>query len=101
MTPDNSSADQDAGEEISKQSLDLESKMKIKLDKSDFNEWYPNVIELANLSDKRYPVKGMNVWTPNWIEPVMERLTFHFLYPKPSLLKRRSISKVLTTRYTG
>ena len=28
-----------------------------------FSEWYNEIIELANLSDKRYPVKGMNVWT--------------------------------------
>ena len=30
----------------------------------DFNEWYGEVVERANLTDKRYPVKGMNVWTP-------------------------------------
>lgn len=30
----------------------------------DFNEWYLEIVEKANLSDKRYPVKGMNVWTP-------------------------------------
>ena len=30
----------------------------------DFAEWYPEVIENANLSDKRYPIKGMNIWTP-------------------------------------
>jgi prolyl-tRNA synthetase len=30
----------------------------------EFGEWYSKVIEDANLSDKRYPVKGMNVWTP-------------------------------------
>jgi prolyl-tRNA synthetase len=29
-----------------------------------FIEWYLAVLELANLTDKRYPVKGMNVWTP-------------------------------------
>jgi prolyl-tRNA synthetase len=29
-----------------------------------FVEWYLAVVEGANLSDKRYPVKGMNVWTP-------------------------------------
>lgn len=29
-----------------------------------FMDWYLEVIEAANLSDKRYPVKGMNVWTP-------------------------------------
>jgi prolyl-tRNA synthetase len=31
---------------------------------TDFIEWYLAVVEAANLSDKRYPVKGMNVWTP-------------------------------------
>jgi len=31
---------------------------------SDFNEWYLDIVEKANLSDKRYPIKGMNVWTP-------------------------------------
>jgi len=29
-----------------------------------FIEWYLDVIEAAQLTDKRYPVKGMNVWTP-------------------------------------
>ena len=29
-----------------------------------FNEWYNDIVEKANLSDKRYPIKGMNVWTP-------------------------------------
>ena len=64
MTDDNKSKVQAESDLESKQSLDLESKMKIKLNKANFNEWYPDVIELANLSDKRYPVKGMNVWTP-------------------------------------
>jgi len=32
--------------------------------RTDFIEWYLAVVELAGLSDKRYPVKGMNVWTP-------------------------------------
>jgi prolyl-tRNA synthetase len=31
---------------------------------TDFIEWYLAVVEAAGLSDKRYPVKGMNVWTP-------------------------------------
>lgn len=31
---------------------------------SDFSEWYNEVIEGAGLSDKRYPIKGMNVWLP-------------------------------------
>ena len=30
----------------------------------DFSEWYNDIVERANLTDKRYPVKGMNVWTP-------------------------------------
>ena len=64
MTDRDDSANTEDTAEVSKQGLDLESKMKVKLDKSNFNEWYPDVVELANLSDKRYPVKGMNVWTP-------------------------------------
>lgn len=28
-----------------------------------YNEWYLETVEKAQLSDKRYPVKGMNVWT--------------------------------------
>jgi prolyl-tRNA synthetase len=32
--------------------------------KTAFIDWYLAVVEAANLSDKRYPVKGMNVWTP-------------------------------------
>jgi prolyl-tRNA synthetase len=31
----------------------------------DFNEWYNEVVERAGLCDKRYPVKGLNIWTPN------------------------------------
>lgn len=30
----------------------------------DFSEWYNDVVEKAGLCDKRYPVKGMNIWTP-------------------------------------
>ncbi|MCI4369768.1 MAG: proline--tRNA ligase [Thermoplasmata archaeon] len=29
-----------------------------------FIDWYLEVVEAAELTDKRYPVKGMNVWTP-------------------------------------
>ncbi len=32
--------------------------------KSDFNSWYPSIIEIADLVDKRYPIKGMDVWKP-------------------------------------
>src|SRR5256886_14955948 len=30
----------------------------------EFSEWYNSVIDRAELSDKRYPIKGMNVWRP-------------------------------------
>jgi prolyl-tRNA synthetase len=30
----------------------------------DFNKWYNEIVELADLCDKRYPIKGMNVWKP-------------------------------------
>ena len=32
--------------------------------KSDFNAWYPAIVEIAELVDKRYPIKGMDVWRP-------------------------------------
>ena len=32
--------------------------------KTAFIDWYLAVVEGANLSDKRYGIKGMNVWTP-------------------------------------
>jgi prolyl-tRNA synthetase len=35
-----------------------------RMTEEEFGEWYSKLIEDANLSDKRYPVKGMNVWTP-------------------------------------
>ena len=35
--------------------------LKMKKDE-DFSEWYNEAIEKAGLTDKRYPVKGMNVW---------------------------------------
>ena len=31
----------------------------------DFNEWYNEIVELAELCDKRYPIKGMNIWRPH------------------------------------
>jgi prolyl-tRNA synthetase len=43
----------------------------------DFSEWYNGIVELANLTDKRYPIKGMNVWTPyGW---KIMRLTDEFI----------------------
>jgi len=32
--------------------------------KEDFNMWYPAIVEIADLVDKRYPIKGMDVWKP-------------------------------------
>ena len=32
--------------------------------KEDFNSWYPAIVEIADLVDKRYPIKGMDVWKP-------------------------------------
>ena len=32
--------------------------------KSDFSSWYNEIIDISGLSDKRYPIKGMNVWLP-------------------------------------
>ncbi|MFP4000383.1 MAG: proline--tRNA ligase [Thermoplasmata archaeon] len=29
-----------------------------------FSDWYNEIVEEADLCDKRYPVKGMNIWTP-------------------------------------
>ncbi len=30
----------------------------------EFSDWYNELVERAELSDKRYPIKGMNVWRP-------------------------------------
>ncbi|MFP3871407.1 MAG: proline--tRNA ligase [Candidatus Natronoplasma sp.] len=35
-----------------------------KVDPEDYSEWYNEVIEESELTDKRYPVKGMNIWRP-------------------------------------
>ncbi|MEM0139168.1 MAG: proline--tRNA ligase [Ferroplasma sp.] len=36
--------------------------------KINFSEWYNEIIDLAALSDKRYSIKGMNVWLPNGLK---------------------------------
>lgn len=56
----------------------------------DFNEWYNEIVELAELCDKRYPIKGMNVWRPyGWklmnhvdrlIRDEMEKTSHHEVY---------------------
>lgn len=38
--------------------------MIMSMKEDDFADWYLDIVEKANLSDKRYPIKGMNVWTP-------------------------------------
>ncbi len=38
--------------------------MKMSNKEENFAEWYLDIVEKAGLSDKRYPIKGMNVWTP-------------------------------------
>ncbi|MDP7264409.1 MAG: proline--tRNA ligase, partial [Candidatus Thermoplasmatota archaeon] len=43
---------------------DISDRMEIELNKKNFSEWYNDVIKFAGLCDKRYPIKGMNVWTP-------------------------------------
>ena len=30
----------------------------------EFSDWYNEMVDRAELSDKRYPIKGMNVWRP-------------------------------------
>ena len=39
---------------------------KVKREKwsKEFSEWYNELLETAGIIDKRYPVKGMNVWLP-------------------------------------
>ena len=34
------------------------------MDRETFDEWYHEIVETAELCDKRYPVKGMNIWRP-------------------------------------
>jgi len=42
----------------------------------DFSEWYNEIVEKANLTDKRYPIKGMNIWTPyGW--KIMQAIDSH------------------------
>ncbi|MEK6975893.1 MAG: proline--tRNA ligase [Candidatus Thermoplasmatota archaeon] len=39
----------------------------------DFMEWYNEVVEVAELTDKRYPIKGMNIWRP-YGQKIMSRI---------------------------
>ncbi len=39
----------------------------------DFMEWYNEIVEVAELTDKRYPIKGMNIWRP-YGQKIMSRI---------------------------
>lgn len=67
-----------------------------------FSEWYNEIVEKANLCDKRYPVKGMNVWTSygwkimlnidNIIREEMERTNHEEIY-FPMLISEDQFAK--------
>ena len=40
-----------------------EGKLEVKKEEN-FAEWYLEIVQKTGLSDNRYPIKGMNVWTP-------------------------------------
>jgi len=42
----------------------------------EFSEWYNAAIEKGDLTDKRYPIKGMNIWTAHGFA-VMHRMDEH------------------------
>jgi prolyl-tRNA synthetase len=42
----------------------VKDKCQMENKKIDFSEWYNEIIDIAKLSDKRYNIKGMNVWLP-------------------------------------
>ncbi len=67
-----------------------------------FFEWYNEVLERSGITDKRYPIKGMNVWTPfgqktsslldrlirSRIEPLLyEEVNFPTLIPETEFRK--------------
>ncbi len=48
---------------------------------NNFSAWYNEIIEKVGLTDKRYPVKGLNVWPPyGWklMRIIDERIRMHF-----------------------
>ena len=85
--------------------------------KTDFKEWYPFIVEAAELVDKRYPIKGMDVWRPyGWktmrliddlTHSEMERtdhdeVNFPLLIPEDLLDKEnRLVSLLKTAREKG
>ncbi len=85
--------------------------------KSDFSAWYPAIVEIADLVDKRYPIKGMDVWRPyGWkamkcidslTHDEMERtgheeVNFPLLIPEDLLEKEnRLVSRLKAAREAG
>ena len=70
--------------------------------KSEFNAWYPAIVEIADLVDKRYPIKGMDVWKPyglqsmNLIDGLARRemaRTGHHEYRFPLLVPEELLEK--------
>src|SRR3989338_9633923 len=43
---------------------DIEKANELSAKKSEFSNWYSQALEVAEIIDKRYNVKGMNVWMP-------------------------------------
>ena len=78
--------------------------------KENFKEWYPFIVEAAELVDKRYPIKGMDVWRPygwktmrlidNLTHDEMERtdhqeVNFPLLIPEDLLDKENKLVSLL------
>jgi len=78
--------------------------------KENFKEWYPFMVEAAELVDKRYPIKGMDVWRPygwktmrlidNLTHDEMERtdheeVNFPLLIPEDLLDKENKLVSLL------
>ena len=79
-----------------------------------YNEWYLDIVEKAALSDKRYPIKGMNVWTPygwkimSFIDRYIRReldatghdeVSFPLLIPETEFKKEKDHIKVVNKNY--
>ena len=44
--------------------MNIEKPMALEAEKEDLSEWYSQVLEAAEIIDKRYLVKGCFVWLP-------------------------------------
>lgn len=38
----------------------------------DISRWYTRIVEIADLCDKRYPIKGMNIWRPYGLKALQQ-----------------------------